>query len=106
MIKKLLLAFFGMYPAPKNIGVPLGDYNGFIESYRQRIDFGRPLTIKHEIELINLQELDNPHAPLTAKHCHELINLKNLEELLDPRDPRFRTRQFIDMRGWKSRKVV
>jgi hypothetical protein len=86
----------------ERIGISAGDYEGFIKEYARRVRDARPATITHEREIINLTELDNPNAPLIKKYCYELINLSNLEELLDPRDPRFRTHRFIDMSNWIS----
>jgi hypothetical protein len=86
----------------QSIGISAGDYDGYIKEYSRGIGRARPAMIKHETELINLTDLGNPNAPLMIKRCHELINLQELEELLDPRDPRFKTRRFIDMRYWKS----
>jgi hypothetical protein len=101
---KKILPFFGVYPAPERIGISCGDYEGFIQHYAWRVRVGRPLTLKRERCLINLLDM-SPGAPLTSKQEYELINLENLEELLDPRDPRFRTHQDIDMRFWVSPKA-
>jgi hypothetical protein len=67
------------------MGISAGDYEGFIKEYSERIKFHRPLMIK--------------------RGCQELINLQDLDEMRDPRDPKFKTHQFIDMRGWVSPKL-
>jgi len=89
----------------KEYGISMQDYDGFIEEYSRRIKYHRPLMINADRELINLSDLGDPHAPLMITQHRELINLSDLEELLDPRDPRFKTHQIIDMRHWVSPKA-